>query len=144
MDDQDLIQRIKAANPDFQRRLASGLLDVQYDAGADVLYVALGEPAEGLSIPLAADGEDIYLRTDDDYKILGFDILHFRSRFLPRHPDGAAACGPLFAFFGEGDWRLQVAVPDREPEALYAVPSQAPLNYFKSYLPTIAPELALA
>ncbi len=141
----ELIQRIRAANPDFQKRVASGLFDLQYDADADIVYVALGEPTEGVSVPIATAGDDLFLRTDYDYKILGFDILHFRSRFLPRHPDGAAAFAPLFAFFGTGDWRLHVSLHQaRQPEALYTVPSEAPLNYFKTYLPTVAPELALA
>jgi len=38
------------------------------------------------------------------------------------------------------DWRIQVKPSEPEQLALY-VPAQASLEYFDSYIPTVAPEL---
>ena len=52
----------------------------KYDAGADVLYISIGEPknAEGIDI-----GDGIISRVDTDSKeIVGLTILNFSARTL--------------------------------------------------------------
>ena len=58
-----------------------GKLDVGYDQEADVLYVSLGKPREGVSVEV---DEGTFIRIDPyTDEIVGITILDFKQRYMP-------------------------------------------------------------
>jgi len=137
----DIMTQIKKANPQWPDQLRTVLHDIQYDSGADILYVAYGTPGASYSVPIGGSEEGIYLRVEISTDIItGFDIMDFKSNFLATNEEAREVFEPFFAFMGLMDWRIQVKPSEPEQLALY-VPAQASLEYFDSYIPTVAPEL---
>ena len=142
MDKQELMEKIRASNESYSKRVFSEWHDFQYDCDADILYLAIGAQGEAFSVPLDTLGEQVYLRIDPDtYKIVGLDIMCFRKSFLANDPDASRAFEPLFNFLGNSDWRIQVRLPD---EVSLLLPAQAPVEYLGSYIPKAVPSLATA
>ena len=144
MDEQDLIEKIRAANESFAERILSGIHDIQYDDDADMLYITFGSSGDAFSVGLdTTPDEAVYLRVESDtHKVVGLDILNFRQVFLANHPDAREAFDPLFNFLGRSDWRFQMKLPEGEISLL--LPAQAPVRYLGSYIPKAAPDLVPA
>lgn len=147
MVEETVTKKIRDANHDWMNRVRHEMHDIQYDYDADILYVAYGTPGESFSMPLDVDGEDVYLRVEEDtFRIVGMDILHFRQVFIENHSDLQMVFESLSGVLGNLDWRLQLRLPTdgNDGEAALMVPGHALLDYFPSYLPTVAPELVAA
>ena len=83
MDAEELRITVRKANPDLQDRLKNGGFRLQYDSVGDILYFALTdyEPENPIISLEDADAKSTgLLRVEDDsWKIIGFDILEWRS-----------------------------------------------------------------
>ena len=140
----EVMDKIRRANPGWEERLKTVLHDIQYDSGADILYVAYDAPGAVYSVPIGGSEEGIYLRVEIGTEIItGFEIMDFKSNFLVANEDAKAVFEPFFAFLGETDWRIQVKPSEPEQLALL-LPAQRSLEYFDSYIPKVAPELVAA
>ena len=147
MDKDELTEKIRTANSKWFESVRTELHDVQYDYEADILYLSFGQHGDAFSIPVDVEGEEIYLRIEiDTYKFVGADIMGFRQTFLPNHPDAHDAFNPVFDFLGQLDWRIQLkpASKDSRQQLALFVPASAPLEYFATYIPKVAPELVPA
>ena len=59
-------------------------LEISYDAGADVLYISIGEPRPGIAAE-CNDGD--FLRIDPaTSEVVGITLLDFRERFIQDAP----------------------------------------------------------
>ena len=143
MDKLILIEKIREANASFSERVLHEVHDIQYDYEADILYFAFGV-SEGNAFSVPADTDDeVYLRVNkDDHRIVGLDIMCFRSQFLPNHADAGEAFDPVFNFLGNTDWRFQVKMPTGEVALL--LPARASVEYFHAYIPQAVTQLAPA
>ena len=107
MDEKIVHREIREANKDFEDRLRTSLLDLQYDHDADLLYLTFGSPKEAFSFDEPSAEDVVYLRIAlDTYQIVGMDIHHFRALFLARHPDWKASFDLFFDELGQGDFRI--------------------------------------
>ena len=76
---------IMAANADFDERAAALAVSVTYDEEFDIFLLTLGDPQEAITEEVR-DG--LQMRLDPpSLKIVGFEILGFRRRYLNAHPD---------------------------------------------------------
>lgn len=145
---EDLKRRIAEANRSWSQRVRNGMTDIQYDHAADMLYVSYDGPGEAFSFPVGSSDEGAYLRIDPEtYAIKGFEVLGFKHGFLPAHPDALGAFEPIFALFGETDWRVQIGPPNEDPSrvtVLHKPAASASVDYFSDYLQKAAPELLSA
>ena len=148
MVDQELMERIRAANVSWSTDIVSELHDIQYDNEADILYIGYGQPREAFSLPVDTPDEDIHLRIDvDTHQIVGIDIMCFRGVFLFKHQDAKEAFAPIFELLGDSDWRFQVRLPSEHDDTQFApfMPASRPsLEYFPAYIPKVAPNLVPA
>ena len=147
MDRDQMIEKIRAANIDWSDRVRAELHDAQYDHEADILYFSFGQPGDAFSVPVDVEGEEVYLRIElETHRLVGVDIMGFRQTFLHNQPDAHDAFSPLFDFLGKMDWRIQMkpASEDDAQQVALFVPATAPLEYFTTYIPKVAPELVPA
>ncbi len=104
-----LKRRVKLANQNWRRTILRRGLEFDYDGHADMLYASFGTPQEAFSMDVGPDDCSIQLRIHmETYKIVGFDILPFRRRFLARHKEGAEVFRHLMKVLGNEDWSIKV------------------------------------
>ena len=78
---------ILAANDDLEERARSLSVSVTYDDEFDIFAITLGEPQPAITEEVPS-GHGLQLRLDpESFKIVGYEILGFRSRYLKAHPD---------------------------------------------------------
>jgi len=78
-------QDILDANADFEERVQGLKITVTYDEEFDIFLLALGEPQEAITEEI---NDGLQLRVDPtSLKIVGFEILGFRRRYLKTHPE---------------------------------------------------------
>jgi len=78
-------REILEANADLEERLSRLSFSVSYDEEFDIFVLTIGEPTEAITEEVA-DG--LQLRLDPEtLKVVGFEVLSFRRRFLPAHPE---------------------------------------------------------
>lgn len=139
-----LVARIRKANEGWRyEHDQQGMVDVQYDADADILYATFGEPEEAFSLPSGETEDDVYLRISiKTNKVLGMDIIHFKSTYLVKHKEAADKFDVFFKVFGNTDWRIQTTLAakgDREI-TVFEPAGHAGLDYLRGLPPKIAPE----
>lgn len=80
-------QEIIAANADLEERLRHLGVRVTYDDEFDIFLLAIGEPQEAMTEEVE-DGHGLQIRVDPEtLKIVGFEIMGFRRRYLKAHPE---------------------------------------------------------
>jgi hypothetical protein len=85
---------VTTANLDFEKRIQRESATVSYDVEFDIFMLRFGKPRRAITEEVA-DG--LNMRLDPKtLKILAFEIVGFRRRFLPAHPDFAKASAMLF------------------------------------------------
>ena len=108
----DLRSKVRQANGDLVERTRDGLTVVQFDAEGDVLYIRLDRVSSGdpLIVVETADphGTMSLVVEGESLKIVGFDIINFRSQHLPNDEQGRRLFEPLFEVLDQGDFRLEV------------------------------------
>jgi len=79
------LQEVWNSNQDLAERLARERLTVAYDEDFDIFTLAIGEPRAARTEEVI-DG--LQLRIDPmTNKLLAFEVLGFKSKYLPAHPE---------------------------------------------------------
>ncbi len=108
----DLRSKVRRANEDLVERTRDGLTVVQFDAEGDVLYIRLDRVSsdEPLIVVETADphGTMSLVVEGESMKVVGFDIINFRSQHLPNDDQSRELFEPLFEVLDQGDFRLEV------------------------------------
>jgi uncharacterized protein YuzE len=139
-----LVAKIRTANEGWPRkRHEQGMMDVQYDADADILYVAFGEPEEAFSLPGGETEEDVYLRISlKTHKVVGMDIIHFKNAYLVKHKEAAEKFDVFFKVFGDIDWRIQTTLTAKGDHEItvFEPAGHAGLDYLRALPPKVVPD----
>lgn len=81
------LREILAANSDLEERIRSLAVAITYDDEFDIFLVTLGEPQPAITEEIP-EGHGLQFRLDpESLKIIGYEILSFRSRYLKAHPE---------------------------------------------------------
>jgi hypothetical protein len=127
MDTKELREKIRAANTDIEARVKSGDFRLQYDAAGDMFYFALTDysPVNPVISLEDADAESTaYLRVEDGtWKVVGFDILSWKTVHLKSNRAWQKAFTALFKAVGTGDFKLEYDPEADDPLRVY-VPAQ--------------------
>ncbi len=76
-------RKVALANKDFMGRVSREGLILAYNEDADLMSIIIGTPQEAITEPLL---DNVLYRIDPDtLKIVGFEILDFKSDFLPHN-----------------------------------------------------------
>lgn len=87
MGEATIAEKIMVANADLRERLEALDLRVSYDEEFDIFLIAIGDPQEAITEEI--DGaHGLQFRVDPEtLKIVGFEIMGFRKRYLAAHPE---------------------------------------------------------
>ena len=88
------LQEIHSRNSDLAERLEASSLRVSYDEEFDIFMLTIGEPQPAITEEIV-DGLQLRLEPDS-LKLLGFEILRFKSRYLKANPEFAEHFAALF------------------------------------------------
>ena len=138
MNEQVVQKRIQDANKDFEQRLLTSNLVMQYDHDADIMYMAFGESKEAFSFD-NPDVNGVYVRiAPTTYQVIGMDIHHFRKLFLPGHDEWFESFQAIFSELGDGDFRIRL---DLQPAVGI---KEANIGRVATYVPKTVRELVPA
>lgn len=81
----NILEQIMKVNGDLAERLSEGTLKVSYDPEFDIFMLTIGEPIKAITEQIN-DGFQVRVEPDT-LRISAFEIMGFRKKYLPNHPD---------------------------------------------------------
>ncbi|MBM4406465.1 MAG: hypothetical protein FJ039_09865 [Chloroflexi bacterium] len=131
MDEETLRANVRAANRNWLASVQKQTFEMDYDAGADVLYASFGPPQEAFSMDADSNGSVLLRIKLDTYEIVGFDIISLKENFLKSSREAEMAFRPILESFGDGDWFVTISPASKDTQAI-----------FRLFIPKLISEMA--